>query len=247
MFYVGIGFVVVNVALLFTYLFKRKPAAARPKVQSAVDAYETYRNRHDLDTEEDIANWNRKLGGPGPDFYNATQMAYDEPEEEEQYDSHARTELGIIEDYRSGGLEVCYPVNAPPIDEANRPDYHEPDPAANLLPCKRVTCQECGKWRFVPQSGEKYKLMMQCKFDDELMFCDMLGYDCNEPEHPYVRMVMGDGKLREMYPAFSEDNSSRETAGKIRNNGLRARAPDTDPEMLKKVVFGRPPVVNNDD
>jgi hypothetical protein len=50
-----------------------------------------------------------------------------------------------------------------------------------------------------------------------------------------------------MYPAFSEDNSSRETAGKIRNQGLRARPPDADPEALKKVMFGRPPVVEDDD
>ena len=32
------------------------------------------------------------------------------------------------------------------------------------------------------------------------------------------------GKLREMYPAFSEDNSSRDTAGKIRNQGLQPRS-----------------------
>jgi hypothetical protein len=190
------------------------------------------------------------LGGPGPDFYHATQIAYDGPiieEEGSTFEDQGRNEMAIIEDYRSGGLEVCYPVHAPIIDEANRPDYHEPDPSGNLLASKRITCQECGKWRFVPQAGEKYKLMMQCKLDDELMFCDMFGFTCDEPEHPYVRMVMGDGKLREMYPAFSEDISSRETAGKIRNDGLRARPPDTDPEALKKVLFGKPPVVDYDD
>merc|ERR1719387_1952873 len=77
-FFFGCAFVVIIVVLIITTVFKRKPVAPRPKVQSAVDAYETYRNRHDLDTEEDIAHWNRKLNGNGPDFYHATQMAYDD-------------------------------------------------------------------------------------------------------------------------------------------------------------------------
>jgi len=247
-FTLGGMFAALNVVLIITSIFKRKPRPKMPKVQSAIDAYETYRDRHDLDTEEDINDWNQKMGGSVPDFYHATQIATDLAvvDEEAVYEDHGRNEMAIVEDFRSGGLEVCYPVNAPSVDETNRPDYHEPDPHGMLLPCKRITCQECGKWRFVPQSGWKYKLMMQCKADDELMFCDMFGFDCSEPEHPYARMVMGDGKLREMYPAFSEDNSSRDTAGKIRNHGLRARPVDADPELLKKVMFGRPPVVDED-
>merc|ERR1719313_782748 len=105
---------VINIFLIISTVFKKKKMAARPKVQSAVDAYETYRNRHDLDTEEDIAEWNRKLNGQGPDFYHATQIAEDDTALDDQaaYENRNRNEMAIVEDFRSGVLEVCYPVNA---------------------------------------------------------------------------------------------------------------------------------------